>query len=483
MLLPGGGHGAQGRGAEGLGTQGEVLHQQVVLQVGLMGRGAGLHQELSHVAVELGEHHRVPVVDHLNQVGGLALGLVGGVPVQIEAVVVAAGVVGAPVGVLVGADDKDDVVQDVVHVQRDVLADGVELAGVVDAGVVLDVALGIGGELLGAQSGDAQINHVGGKHGGDVHALVQEAGEGVVGDGLLGGQGPQHVELGVHAGILIGVHVVQEEGHPVLAHGAGLQLGLEGGGVGLGDGVHLLEGVHRLLAVGEGHIVLIPAALALAEGGDGDVPAGQGIVDNLLNGLVHVVIAGIAVIGVDNHVRLSDHRVAVPHRQGIGADEAGPGVAVAGGFIVDPRKGCGGKGLCHSDGVPLLDGAELSQGKQSLTAGTVVPDLPVVQPVAGVVIGVDIRILESLVPGEIPGQTGNPLRYLDAIQDGGIHGQRCGKFLILIHQGEGGIRNRQRRRCILRAHGRGNGAQGEQHTQCEEKGAEPGKALRPQCHG
>ena len=122
MLLPGGGHGAQGRGAEGLGAQGEVLHQQVVLQVGLMGRGAGLHQELSHIAVELGEHHRVPVVDHLNQVGGLALGLVGGVPVQIEAVVVAAGVVGAPVGVLVGADDKDDVVQDVVHVQRDVLA-------------------------------------------------------------------------------------------------------------------------------------------------------------------------------------------------------------------------------------------------------------------------------------------------------------------------------------------------------------------------
>ena len=63
VLLAGGGHGAQGRGAEGLGAQGEVLHQQVVLQVGLMGRGAGLHQERGHVAVELGEDHRVPVVD------------------------------------------------------------------------------------------------------------------------------------------------------------------------------------------------------------------------------------------------------------------------------------------------------------------------------------------------------------------------------------------------------------------------------------
>ena len=71
-----------------------------------MGRGTGLHQEFGHVAVQLGEYHRVPVVDHLDQIGSLVLGLVGGVPVQIKAVVVAAGIVGAPVRVLIGQMTK-----------------------------------------------------------------------------------------------------------------------------------------------------------------------------------------------------------------------------------------------------------------------------------------------------------------------------------------------------------------------------------------
>ena len=482
MLLPGGRHGAQGSRAEGLGAQRKVLHQQVVFQVGLVGRGAGLHQEFGHVAVQLGEYHRVPVVDHLDQIGSLVLGLVGGVPVQIKAVVVAAGVVGAPVRVLIGADDKDDVVQNVVHLQRDVAADGIELTGIVDAGVVLNVALRIPGELLGAQAGDAQVQHVGGEHLRDVHTLVLEAGEGVVGNGLLCSQGAQDVELGVHAGILVGVDVVEEEGHAVVAHGALLQLVLEGGGGGLGDGVHGLECVHGRLAVGQGDVILVPAALALAEGGDGDVPAGERLVDDVLDGLVNVVVADIAVIGIHRHVRLRHYGITAPGGQGVRADETGPGVPVFGGVAVDAGKGTGGKGQGHGDLAAAGRRGCIAQGEQCVASFAVVPDLPAVQAVAGVVIGIERPVLEALLPGEVPGKAGGPGIGRGVPQYRGVYGEGGGKVLIPVNQSERRIRNGEYGRGGRFGRG-GNGADGKQHAQSQEKGEGPDCAVDTHGHG
>ena len=215
-----------------------------------MGWCTGFHQELVHIAVELHKGHRVPVVDDLDQIGGLALGLVGGVPVQIETVIVAPGVVGAPVRVLIGANDEDDIVQNIVYLQGDIPADGVQLTGIIDAGIVLDLAAGISGKLLRAQTRDAQVYYIRGKQLGDIHATVQETSEGVIGDGLLSSQSPQQVELGIYARVLVRVYVVEEQRHPILTQRAVIQLEHQGGRIGLRNGVHLLECIHRGFAVG-----------------------------------------------------------------------------------------------------------------------------------------------------------------------------------------------------------------------------------------
>ena len=111
--------------AQGLAAGHQVLGQQVVLKVGLVGRIAGLALELLHPAVELREADGVPLRDELGHVLGLGLGLEGVVPVQIKAAGGGAGQIGAALHVLLGDQDEEHVVQKLVHI------DGLGLDGVV----------------------------------------------------------------------------------------------------------------------------------------------------------------------------------------------------------------------------------------------------------------------------------------------------------------------------------------------------------------
>ena len=211
------GHGGQGGIAEGLGPQQKLLHKEVILQVRLVGRGAGLTQELSGETVELDEGHGIPLADQAGDVACLRLGLVRGVTVQIEAVAVGAGIVGTAVRVLIGHDNDDQVVQNLVHAHLLILAERVVLAGI--GAAVVSIAVdggsadfqsvagegGLGAAVIALQR---EVHDLGIVHP-HVHLFAAgQTGDGVPGHRVLGGQGAQQVGVGIYAAGLIGVAVV-----------------------------------------------------------------------------------------------------------------------------------------------------------------------------------------------------------------------------------------------------------------------------------
>ena len=110
--------GVVGDGAHthGLAQLDELLGDQVVLIVGLVGRRAGLDEHGLHAAVDLGEHHGVELIHQGHGVGILKQGLVGLVAVGVIALTGGAGHVLIALDVLLGDDDHKHVAQQLLDV-------------------------------------------------------------------------------------------------------------------------------------------------------------------------------------------------------------------------------------------------------------------------------------------------------------------------------------------------------------------------------
>ena len=122
--------------------------------------------------------------------------------------------------------------------------------------------------------------------------------------------------------------------------------------------------------------------------------------------------------------------------------------------------------------LPPLDDGCIAQGEQCVASFAVVPDLPAVQAVAWVVIGIERPVLEALLPGEVPGKAGGPGIGRGVPQYRGVYGEGGGKGLIPVNQSERRIRNGEYGRGGRFGRG-GNGADGKQHAQSQEKGEGP----------
>ena len=417
------GDGAQSGVAVGLSTLEEVGNQNVIFQVGLVRGGAGLNQEVGHVAVELHKSDGVPLVDELGNGPGLGLGLEGRIPVVVNAVVVPAGAVGAPVGVLGQGDDHDEVVQQVVHLVRDILADGVNLIRALLAVVVGLGAVGLDIQVRRAAAVNLKLVQLVGPILGHVGAVLQ-SGESAVGQSILADQLPQQVELGVHVGILVRVLVVNHEGDAVILQGAALDLVNDALGIGGDSLVDFAESVHGFLAVGHHGGIHGEAALGLAVLKDFHIPAGAGL-SGLLQGLQLIedlVVPVIAAVHLNLQLAGADHLVTGGGGEQVGAVEAVEHVADARAAVIGEahlaEEGIGGELQGdHGVGAAGLHGDGLSRGGL-LGAGAVeivepgaildalaillvgaVPDLPVLQLVAGVNVGIDLGVLHEHVLG------------------------------------------------------------------------------------
>ena len=371
------------------------------------------------------------MADQAGDVACLRLGLVGGVTVQIEAVAVGAGIVGTAVRVLIGHDDDDQVVQNLVHAHLLILAERVVLAGIGAAVVAIAVDGGsadfqsVAGEgVLGAAviALQREVHDLGIVHP-HVHLFAAgQTGDGVPGHRVLGGQGAQQVGVGIYAAGLIGVAVVHHDGHAVI-HAAlnGLQHGL---GVGLGLGIHLFEALNGLGAVGHHGIPLVAAVSALAEGLHVEIAAirlGQPL--NLHQLMIQLVIADVALIDVNLHRSTSQLLPVHAGGQLIVTDKAGPDVAcVAEGVAADGLQGVRHQGqsfILHVEKDPMAellnhgdkaipDGEfRLLQRKIRLAVGAVLVDVapahPIFQIVTGIDIGIVLRTLNIyLVTGQAP---------------------------------------------------------------------------------
>ena len=411
-----------GGNAQGLAAGHQVLGQQIVLEVGLVGRVAGLALELLHPAVELGEADRVPLRDQPGHVLGLGLGLEGVVPVQIKAAGGGTGHIGAALHVLLGDDDEEHVVQQLVHIHGLGL-DGVVLLQIHHGGdggggavgvLPLEVAQVGGGVGHQVGHGHGALLALGAHLGGQLGlALGGEAGELVVVDGAgVGGGGlHQHPGEGQHAvagGHLVGVDVGVHHGHLVVAQGAVLNLRNQGGGIALGLGLDLLPLVHRGLALGDdqvGHVQALHAVVALAGAhGEllhiqpgvlrGEVHDGADVLIELLHGVEAVVgshlhalhgAQGLAVQGGGQVVPAAHVQIgAAVGVGGAGVGGALPGGAV-GGVEVDPAV----KGDGEIDLAVLGHRAGGDVGEQG---GLPVGAQPSVQRAAGGVVGIELRI-------------------------------------------------------------------------------------------
>ena len=372
-----GGHVAEGPGA----LQG-VIHEQVILQIGLVGRGAGLNLQLGpgivDEAVQLHQGDGLP----LDQVGGghlgLDLGLIGAVAVQVKALHVAPLIVLQGIGVLCGADDEEHVVEHVLHV--------------IGAGLVVAVEIG---------------------------------------DGLLGGHGLQELDLLVHGGALIGVDVGDVHGDLIVAEAAGPHVGGHGLRLGLGP---LQQGqivIHHGLVPGHDDLHHVLAVGGQTRGLIGDVQAVGLGADDLLNLAVQLAVGGVGIIHLIAHgLAGAAAGGLVRHRQGIFAAIAVPGTPIGGVVAVEQ--------IVHAEGgrhIAVIGNGQVLHGEHRLA---VVP-LPV-QPLAeGLVAEGPLQVGRLGLIAQVEGQGHLPLirhgQPLGADADGGLglaagfggaHGDRHG---------------------------------------------------------
>lgn len=280
----------------------------------------------------------------------------------------------------------------------------------------------------------------------------QEAGQGPVVNAVLSGQGIEEAQLSVHTGALVSMHVVDHEGDAVL-EGAVLDLCLQGGGIGLGDLIHRLESVHGILAVGEDGIVNVAAALTLAVFDNGHVPAV--CLSGLLDGcqlLAGVVIAGIVIVDVDHQVGGGQGVLTALDGELVHTDDAHPRSPVGAGVDTVGPAGLeegmvSGKPqdsrhlVAGGDDLDGLDGEEL------LAVGAVAaPGLPVLQLVAGVAVGEELRILLTLLAGQGQAEGLGPLFRSSGAQIGSIHGESGDQTPGPSQSGSADCRSRQDRR-------------------------------------
>ena len=496
------GHGGD---AQGLAAGHQMLGQQVVLEVGLMGGIAGLALELLHPAVELGEADGVPLRDEPGHVLGLGLGLEGVVAVQVEAAGGGAGHIGPALHVLLGDDDEEHVVQERVDVHGLGL-DGVVLLqvhghGLAGGGAVgllaLDVAQ-IGGGI-GHQVGDGQgallahRTHLLGQFG---LALGGEAGEPVIVDGAgLGGGGlHQHPGEGEHAvggGHLVGVDVGVHHRHLVVGEGAVLDLLDEAGGVGLGLLFDRLPLVQDGLVPGDdqiGHIQALHAVVALA-GAHGvlahiDVGVLLGIGHQLVDGVVDLLHGVEVVIGghLDGHlaqllpVQRGAQVIPAAHIQisaAVGMGGTGVGGVAAGGPVVGVEVDAVVEGDVHIYLPVFLGGGGRHIGEQG---GLAVGAQPVLQFAAlamvGEQLGIHIGLALVVVQGPDDGAGGllgllQSHVHRDAGREAPLGGEGDGVIPAVIRGVE---KNGGRSRLLSFCGEGGQGAQADAHGQRDGEG-------------
>ena len=346
--------------AEGLAAGHQVVGQQVVFHVGLMGRGTGLHLEAGDLAVELQQGHGVVGGNQVLHVLGLYLGLEGVVPVQVIAAGGVAGDVHPALHVLLGNQNEEHVVQQVVHLH------GGSLAG------VIFVKAGNLAGILGALSNAGLRQNRAQEVGLVLHQLGQVQTQGVplgVQDFLAGFGEAQ--ELFIADGVLLHQHL--GEGHDAVhgGHFVGVDVGVENGDlivqlvrldisqdpfrVGLCPVAQLQPVVHGVAVLGNDEI--------------GHVVAGGGGAHALLHhiglgGLVVVVAQGgqavqlgvdlphsvEVLIGLHQNVALAGNLLAL-HRgyqvEGAAHVQIGAAAGVGGAGVTTAHHGVGGEGQGH----------------------------------------------------------------------------------------------------------------------------------------
>ena len=265
--------GVVGDGAHthGLAQLDELLGDQVVLIVGLVGRRAGLDEHGLHAAVNLGEHHGVELIHQGHGVGILKQGLVGLVTVGVIALTGGAGHVLIALDVLLGDDDHKHVAQQLLDVDliilNVVILLQVQLTGVQAAVGLVAVFTAdeadVGGEILDLLgNGHVLLGHLLGQK---LLTGVGEALQGVDADGLILQQQVGKLQDAVDGGILVGMNVGGEHGDPQIVKVAVGQLGQRQVGVGFYQVGVCQPLVHRLLGVGNDqirHVVAVHGGLA-----------------------------------------------------------------------------------------------------------------------------------------------------------------------------------------------------------------------------
>ena len=343
--------GVVGDGAHthGLAQLDELLGDQVVLIVGLVGRRAGLDEHGLHAAVDLGEHHGVELIHQGHGVGILKQGLVGLVAVGVIALTGGAGHVLIALDVLLGDDDHKHVAQQLLDVDliilNVVILLQVQLAGIQAAvGLIAILAAdkaNVGGEILDLLgNGHVLLGHLLGQK---LLTGVGEALQGVDVDGLVLQQQVGELQDAVDGGILVGVDVGGEHRHPQVIEVAVGQLGQRQVGVGFHQVGVCQPLVNGLLGVGNdqvGHIIAVGGGLAHGLLGHIQVGirGGQGfqIVIQLVHGAEAVVRNDLGVAG-------DDVLTVGGHTQGVIAAQAQVCAAVAVGGAVVHAAGAVGK--------------------------------------------------------------------------------------------------------------------------------------------
>ena len=330
----------------GDGDAGEVLallhglvDEQVVLVVRVVRRRAGLDLVLLVVAVDLVQRDGAPLGDELGHRLGLGLGLVGVVAVQVEAVAVGAADGRTGIDVLGRDEDEEDVLEDLLRVEplgATVVVKVELLLGQVGRGVVqaahapgLAIVDTVGVAAVAADvadAGDLVLDEVGPDGAVGVHlglelapALVGEAGQAGVVDGLAVDEVVGELHDAVDGDNLVGVDVAVEDGDLVVEL-AGLKLLLDGRRVLLG---HLHEGlvVLEVLLVGSDEEGLHLAALGGgAEGLDLGVQAvGGSLLRELRQLLVDLHLGAVLVIDPEVDVGRGDLTVVEGAGELVGA--------------------------------------------------------------------------------------------------------------------------------------------------------------------
>ena len=300
-----------GADTDGLAQLNELLSDQVILVVGLVGRRAGLNEDGVHTAMDLGKDHGIELVHQSHSVGILEQGLVGLVTVGVIALTGGTGHVLITLHVLLRNDDDEHVGQQFLNIH------GFALNVVVLLQLQLPGVQALGGTAGGpvvvavlatdvAQIGGVILDEVGGLGIVSCHFLGQkrlaglrEARQGLDVNGLVLQQHMAELQNTVDGGILVGVNVGGEHGDTQVIPLAFLQLGQDQIGILLHQFGVLQPAIHGRLLVGNDHIGdVVAVGGGTAHGLTGDVQIGLGIGQS-----IHIVVQLIdgaeGVIGND----------------------------------------------------------------------------------------------------------------------------------------------------------------------------------------